>query len=151
MSPKLLCLSVLLLSSCASLLFDPIENTIAPAKKIEAASIDELVVTDLADVRTPTRKPTIAVYGNAFTDQTGQRLSNSMYASFSTAVTQSPSAYLIKALKDAGKNNDGFFTVVERIGIDNLTKERQIIRSGREQNNDDNKLQTLLFAGLLEF
>ena len=146
---KLLYLSVLLLSSCASLLFDPIENNIAPAKKIEEAAISELVVTALADVRTPLRKPTVAVYASAFTDQTGQRLSNSMYASFSTAVTQSPSAYLIKALKDAGSNNGGFFTVVERIGIDNLTKERQIIRSAREQNNDANKLQTLLFAGLL--
>ena len=121
MSPRLLCLSVLLLSSCVSLLFDPIENNIAPDRKIEPASIEELVVSDLVNVRTPTRKPTVAVYATAFTDQTGQRLSNSMYASFSTAVTQSPSAYLIKALKDAGKNNDGFFTVVELIGIHNLT------------------------------
>jgi curli production assembly/transport component CsgG len=72
-----------------------------------------------------------------------------MYASFSTAITQQPSAFLIKALKDAGKNNGGFFTVVERVGLDNLTKERQIIRSGRENNNDDTKLGTLLFAGLL--
>ena len=149
MSPRLLCLSVLLLSSCVSLLFDPIENNIAPDREIELATIDELVVSDLLDCRVPTRKPTIAVYANAFTDQTGQRLSNSMYASFSTAVTQSPSAYLIKALKDACKNNGGFFTVVERIGIDHLTKERQIIRSGREQNNEDNALPTLLFAGLL--
>ena len=148
-SLKLLCLSVLLLSSCASLLFDPIENNIAPARKIELATIDELVVSDLLDCRAPVRKPTVAVYGTAFTDQTGQRLSNSMYASFSTAVTQQPSAYLLKALKDSCKNNGGFFTVVERMGIDTLTKERQIIRSGREQNNDDNKLQTLLFAGLL--
>ena len=149
MSLRLLCLSVLLLSSCVSLLFDPIENNIAPARKIESASIEELVVSDLANVPTPIRKPTVAVYPTAFTDQTGQRLSNSMYASFSTAVTQQPSAYLLKALKDAGKNNGGFFTVVERMGIDNLTKERQIIRSGREQNNDSAKLGTLLFAGLL--
>ena len=144
-SLKLLCLSVLLLSSCASLLFDPIENNIAPARKIEQATIEDLVVTALSDVRTPLRKPTVAVYASAFTDQTGQRLSNSMYASFSTAVTQQPSAYLIKALKDAGSNNGGFFTVVERIGIDNLTKERQIIRSGREQTNDSTKLGTLLW------
>ena len=146
---KLPYLLVPLLSSCASLLFDPIENNINPVRHIEEATIDELVITELADVRTPTRKPTVAVYASAFTDQTGQRLSNSMYASFSTAVTQQPSAYLIKALKDAGRNNNGFFTVVERIGIDNLTKERQIIRSGREQNKDSNKLGTLLFAGLL--
>ena len=149
MSPKLLCLSVLLLSSCASLLFDPIENNIAPIRHIEPATVEELVLTDLADVRAPTKKPTVAVYGTAFIDQTGQRLSNSMYASFSTAITQQPSAFLIKALKDAGKNNGGFFTVVERVGLDNLTKERQIIRSGRENNNDDTKLGTLLFAGLL--
>ena len=123
MSLRLLCLSVLLLSSCVSLLFDPIENNIAPARKIESASIEELVVSDLANVPTPISKPTVAVYPTAFTDQTGQRLSNSMYASFSTAVTQQPSAYLLKALKDAGKNNGGFFTVVERMGIDNLTKE----------------------------
>ena len=94
MSPRLLCLSVLLLSSCVSLLFDPIENNIAPDRKIELATIDELVVSGLLDCRTPARKPTIAVYATAFTDQTGQRLSNSMYASFSTAVTQQPSAYL---------------------------------------------------------
>ena len=112
MSPRLLCLSVLLLSSCVSLLFDPIENNIAPDRKIEPASIEELVVSDLVNVRTPTRKPTVAVYAPAVTDQTGQRLSNSMYASFSTAVTQSPSAYLIKALTDSVKNNNGFFTVV---------------------------------------
>ena len=96
---KLRYLSVLLLSSCASLLFDPIENNITPIRKIESAQIEELVITDLQECRTPERKPTVAVYGSAFTDQTGQRLSNSMYASFSTAITQQPSAYLIKALK----------------------------------------------------
>jgi curli production assembly/transport component CsgG len=147
---KLRYLSVLLLSSCASLLIeDPIENNIAPIRKIESAQIEELVITDLQECRTPERKPTVAVYGTAFTDQTGQRLSNSMYASFSTAITQQPSAYLIKALKDACKQNGGFFTVVERGGLDNLTKERQIIRSGRTENKDNTKIGTLLFAGLL--
>ena len=60
-------LSVLLLSSCASLLFDPIENNLAPIRHIQEATIDELVVTDLGNVRAPTRKPTVAVYGTAFT------------------------------------------------------------------------------------
>jgi len=146
---KLRYLSVLLLSSCASLLFDPIENNITPIRKIESASIQELVISDLHNCRAPERMPTVAVYGSAFTDQTGQRLSNSMYASFSTAITQQPSAYLIKALKGACKANGGFFTVVERAGLDHLTKERQIIRSGRTENKDDTKIGTLLFAGLL--
>ena len=67
---KLPYLLVPLLSSCASLLFDPIENNITPVRHIEEATIDELVITELADVRTPTRKPTVAVYATAFTDQT---------------------------------------------------------------------------------
>ncbi len=92
---------------------------------------------------------TIGVY--SFTDQTGQRRSNSSYATFSSAVTQAPDAYLIRALKHAG--NGDFFTVVERVGLDNLTKERQLIRSAREQFASDEekkkKLQPLLFAGVL--
>ena len=58
---------------------------------------------------------------------------------------------LIRALKHAG--NGDFFTVVERVGLDNLTKERQLIRSAREQSSseEDKKkvLRPLLFAGVL--
>jgi len=39
--------------------------------------------------------------------------------------------------------------VVERVGLDNLTKERQLIRSTREQLKQDNALLPLLFAGVL--
>jgi curli production assembly/transport component CsgG len=39
--------------------------------------------------------------------------------------------------------------VVERVGLDNVTKERQIIRSARQQNKDKQKLPDLLFAGLI--
>ena len=52
---KLPYLLVPLLSSCASLLFDPIENNITPVRHIEEATIDELVITELSDVRPPTR------------------------------------------------------------------------------------------------
>ena len=86
----------------------------------------------------------MAIYPNSFKDQTGQRRSNSQYASFSTAITQAPDAYLIRALK-----HSGVFTVVERKGLDNLTKERQLIRSTRENFEEDQKLQPLLFAGLI--
>lgn len=94
-------------------------------------------------------KPSIAVYPTSFLDQTGQRLSNSMYASFSTAITQAPYTFLIKGLKRAGQDNGGFFRVVERIGLDNLTKERQIIRTTREAFEDQQQLMPLTFAGLL--
>ncbi|MGY8863963.1 MAG: CsgG/HfaB family protein, partial [Pseudomonadales bacterium] len=79
---------------------------------------------------------------------TGQRKSNSQFALFSTAVTQQPSALLIRALKHASKGK--FFRVVERVGLDNLTKERQLIRSAREQLSvDTTKVPPLLFAGVL--
>ena len=86
----------------------------------------------------------MAVYPNAFKDNTGQRRSNSQYASFSTAITQAPDAYLIRALK-----HSGVFEVVERTGLDNLTKERQIIRTTRESFDEKQKVKALKFAGLL--
>ena len=142
-------LSVALLSSCVSLLIDPIENNLPSIQRIENAEIETLVVSDLSSIPVPKRTPVIAVYPTSFTDQTGQRLSNSSYASFSTAITQLPSAYLIRALHRAGEDNGGFFTVVERIGLDNLTKERQIIRSTRDQKEESTEVGPLLFAGLI--
>ena len=137
------------LSSCA-LLFDPLENNLPPTKRIEPAQIGELLVPELANVRFKgNTKPIVAVYADSFLDQTGQRRSNSSYATFSSAVTQAPNAYLIRAVKHAGSNHIGFFEVVERVGLDNVTKERQIIRSTRQEFGEDNKLQPLLFAGLI--
>lgn len=72
-----------------------------------------------------------------------------MYASFSTAITQAPYAFLIKGLKRAGQDRGGFFRVVERVGLDNLTRERQIIRTTREAFEDEQQLMPLTFAGLL--
>ncbi len=142
-------LSGILLSSCA-LLFDPIENNIPPLQRIEKPEIGSLLVYELASIKNANKvKPVIAIYAGSFTDQTGQRRSNSNYATFSTAVTQSPDAYLIRALKHAGSNNDGFFEVVERVGLDNVTKERQIIRSTRKEFKENTQLQPLMFAGLL--
>ena len=46
-------------------------------------------------------------------------------------------------------SNGNFFRVVERVGLDNLTKERQLIRSTREQLGENQALGPLLFAGVL--
>ena len=144
-----LSLSVALLSSCA-LIIDPLENNLPPIQKIEKPTIGSLLVPGLANIQAGNKvKPVVAIYGGSFTDQTGQRRSNSAYATFSSAVTQAPDAYLIRALKHAGSNKDGFFDVVERVGLDHVTKERQIIRSARQQNKDKQKLPDLLFAGLI--
>jgi len=138
-----------LLASCTILIPDPIENNIAPIQRIEQAEIRSLVNDELLNVDPASRTPVIAVYRESFTDQTGARRSNSQFATFSTAITQAPHAYLIRALKHAGKNKDGFFEVVERVGLDHVTKERQLIRSTRESFDERQKLPPLVFAGLI--
>jgi|TARA_R100000654_G_scaffold39921_1_gene65843 curli production assembly/transport component CsgG len=139
---KLLYLSVLFLSSC-SLIIPPLDNGIPPVRSIELAQIGSLL-TKLSESPEPEKKPVVAVYGKSFKDDTGQRRSNSQYASFSTAITQSPDAYLIRALK-----HSNVFDVVERKGLDNLTKERQLIRTTRESFDEKQKVKPLLFAGLI--
>jgi len=147
---KLRFLLVLFCSSCS--IFDQYEDTYEQRfKSKDVVKISELQSKELANVIKPIIKPVVAVYPTAFTDQTGQRKSNSEFALFSTAITQQPSSLLIRALKHA--SNGDFFVVVERVGLDNLTKERQLIRSAREQvaKDDEQKkaLRPLLFAGVL--
>ena len=149
-SLKLRYLLVLLLSSCS--IFDQFEDTQNQRFKAKnVVSIQELQSSELKYVPIPKVSPVVAVYPSAFSDQTGQRKSNSEFALFSTAITQQPNALLIRALKHAGDGN--FFRVVERVGLDNLTKERQLIRSAREQfaSEEEKKKQLapLLFAGIL--
>jgi curli production assembly/transport component CsgG len=96
-------------------------------------------------------RPVIAVYN--FQDKTGQRKSVDNIASFSTAVTQGAVEMVIDALKTAG--NGTWFRVVERNGIDALVRERQIIRSARQDyarstgSEEVEDLQPLLFAGII--
>ena len=143
-------LLVLFCSSCS--IFDQYEDTYEQRFKAhDIVHISQLQSEYLLNAKKPIIKPVVAVYPSAFTDQTGQRKSNSEFALFSTAITQQPSSLLIRALKHAG--NGDFFVVVERVGLDNLTKERQLIRSAREQvaKDDEQKkaLRPLLFAGVL--
>ena len=138
------------LSSCS--IFDQYADTYEQRFKAhDIVHISQLQSEYLLNAKKPIVKPVVAVYPSAFTDQTGQRKSNSEFALFSTAITQQPSSLLIRALKHAG--NGDFFVVVERVGLDNLTKERQLIRSAREQvaKDDEQKkaLRPLLFAGVL--
>ena len=96
------------------------------------------------------KMPVVAVY--SFGDLTGQRKSVQNIASFSTAVTQGGTEMLIDALKSAGDQT--WFRVVERKGIDHLVRERQIIRSGREEaakvlGEEAPTLGPMLFAGMI--
>ena len=92
---------------------------------------------------------TIAVAVYSFRDMTGQRKASQNIASLSSAVTQGADAYLVKSLQELGGGK--WFKVLERGGLDNLVKERQLIRQMRElyQGKDAQPLPPMLFAGMI--
>ena len=134
---KLPLVLTVLLSGCASMVDIPepeapvlVENTNSEFHTIQAPATGKLVA---------------AVYG--FSDKTGQRKPSDKMANISTAVTQGAEVWLIKALQEVGGGK--WFKVVERVGLDNLTKERQIIRQARQSVGDDTELKPMLFAGVI--
>ena len=136
------------LSGCSTVLKLSDEYYGGHVQKIEQAEIQKFIFNqELRELSPMAKKPVLAIY--SFTDMTGQRKPDATLSSFSTAVTQAPEVFLIRALRGAGEGN--VFTVVERKGIDNLSKERQLIRSTREtfEGEGDNRLPPLMFAGLI--
>ena len=130
-------LLVAVLSGCASIHYEAgREEPIALSKK-------ENLFNSLPDLDGP--PVTVAVYG--FLDRTGQMKPNDKLAVFSKAVTQGAEVFLIKALQDS-KN---WFKVVERVGLDNLIKERQLIRNQREvyEGKDAKPLKPMTVAGVM--
>lgn len=105
---------------------------------------------ELLDLPAPAQRLTVAVYN--FQDQTGQFRGGETTQSLSRVVSQGATSILVKALQDAGDRS--WFQVMERERLDNLLKERQIIREmrqrylGEEQVNPD-ALPSLMFAGVL--
>jgi curli production assembly/transport component CsgG len=121
-----------------------------PPNVEDPITITDPVVKQLQTIKAPAPGEApyyIAVY--QFSDKTGQRRPSELVAHLSSAVTQGAETWLIKALQDAG--NGGWFKVVERVGLDNLTRERQLIRQTREQyeGKDAKPLRPLVFASLI--
>ena len=139
---SILSLAILALTGC---------STIRPLGDIEIqdeAKVTEAINKSFADVPAPAGPPVVvAVYG--FTDKTGQRKPSNTLSLFSTAVTQGAESYLIKSLQEVG--NRQWFTVVERVGLDNLLKERQMIRQTREIYDGDKAkmLPPMTLAGVI--
>lgn len=128
--------AVIMLTGCATVLW---EEEREPPRAIPRVEI----LKTLPELEGPPIP--VAVYG--FGDKTGQMKPNDRLALFSKAVTQGAEVFLIKALQDAGR----WFTVVERVGLDNLIKERQLIRNQREvyEGKDAKPLRPMLVAGLM--
>jgi curli production assembly/transport component CsgG len=105
---------------------------------------------DLIYMPPPQQPIPVAVY--AFTDQTGQLKPSETGANYSRAVTQGGTSVLMAALRAAGNGN--WFNVIERERLDNLLRERQIIREMRrqylgEQDTPASILPSLMFAGII--
>jgi len=122
------------------------------AKEVVVNERPTIVQPELANefkaVRAPDGPPFVVALYN-FSDKTGQRKPNDAYASLSSAVTQGAEVLVIKALKEVG--NGKWFRVVERVGIDDIVKERQMIRQTREtfEGTNAKPLDPMLFAGIL--
>jgi len=114
----------------------------------EEATVSNTINKSFANVPAPAGPAvTVAVYG--FKDLTGQRKPSTTLSLFSTAVTQGAEAYLMKSLQEVG--NRQWFTVVERVGLDNLLKERQMIKQTREiyEGANAKMLPPLQMAGVI--
>ena len=150
-----LILTITILSSCASIV--PVKGLDATNcnPNIGMACVEKPQVVEmptheeLRNLPSPEKPVVVAVY--KYMDKTGQRKQKGNAAMFSTAVSQGGETMLIDALKSAGEGT--WFRVVERVGLDHLTRERQIVRTTREQYNTDGKddtgLAPLLFAGII--
>ncbi len=126
-------------------------STVRPLGNVnikEEAKVSETINKSFSQVPAPAGAPlTVAVY--SFKDQTGQRKPSNTLSLFSTAVTQGAESYLIKSLQEVG--NRQWFTVVERVGLDNLLKERQMIKQTREIYDGEKAkmLPPLTLAGVI--
>ena len=104
----------------------------------------------LRSLPTPPKPVPVAVY--SYPDLTGQLKPSDTVTNNSRAVTQGAVWMLVKALKDAGSGK--WFKVIQRANLDNLLKERQIIRETRgkveqQTGNAQSQLPSLLFAGVI--
>lgn len=134
------CLIVLLMSSCAPFLHQPLTHE--PARLgIETAAFREFEA-----LPPPKEKIVASVY--KFRDQTGQYKPSEVGASWSTAVTQGATSILLRALEESE-----WFVPLERENLGNLLNERKIIRSSRaeylEGGREEDLLPPLLFAGVI--
>jgi curli production assembly/transport component CsgG len=136
-------LALTTLAGCANMI-RPIDK---PGIKEQPVAIGS-IVKEIDSLPAPDG-PKIAVAVYNFKDLTGQRKNSQTLSLFSTAVTQGAESYLIRSLQEAG--NRQWFTVVERVNLDNLLKERQMIKQTREiyEGANAKMLPPLTLAGVI--
>jgi curli production assembly/transport component CsgG len=138
-----LALAITTLTGCANLV-----RPMSPAGIEDQPKASPTIIKEIDTLPAP-GSPKIAVAVYNFKDMTGQRKNSNTLSLFSTAVTQGAESYLIKTLQEAG--NRQWFTVVERVNLDNLLKERQMIKQTREiyEGTNAKMLPPLTLAGVI--
>jgi curli production assembly/transport component CsgG len=146
LSIALLASASLALSGCAS--YSQMDRVLTKTQ-FQDAKVEQTTINKPEFVLPKPENGPVVVAVYSFLDRTGQRKASPMIAHLSSAVTQGAESYLIKALQDVG--NGSWFKVVERVGLDNLMKERQMIRQMREIYEGENAkpMPPMLFAGVL--
>lgn len=125
------------LSACAA--------QVSPSPSLEVGT-DTRSHLQVATLPPPNRRVVVAVYD--FPDLTGQFKQAENFQTLSRAVTQGASAMLVGVLQDAG--GGAWFKVAERKNLENLLKERQIIREMRATfEKAPQPLEPLLYAGVI--
>jgi curli production assembly/transport component CsgG len=145
MKKTLLTLAIItLLSGCAAIQSTGLSE-VDPTVTGQRAGVKK----EFDNIPAPANGKPVSVAVYSFADKTGQRRPQANVASLSTAVTQGAETFLIQALQGVGQGR--WFDVVERVGIDNLTKERTIIRQMREAYEGPNAkpLMPMQFAGII--
>lgn len=132
---------LLFLCSCGAYFNQPLDKN--PSRTGEFSASTNLLLS-LPPAADPVE---VAVYD--FSDQTGQYKAVENGSTFSTAVSQGATTILIKALEDSG-----WFIPIERENLGNLSTERNIIRTTKQDyiknlNPNEPPLPPLLYAGLL--
>lgn len=131
-----------LLSACTDVgsLKDPdvIQPSLTPATSVGLT---------LERMAPPHRPVDVAVY--AYEDKTGQQKPTEGFSSFSKAVGQGSEAILIDVLKDVSGSR--WFNVVERVGLQNLLTERNLIdqTDSTYRNAQRSNLPPLRYAGII--
>jgi curli production assembly/transport component CsgG len=123
----------------------PLIQTAAPTSVETTATYEAL-----RNLPAPKQPVPVAVY--SYPDLTGQFKAAETVSTNSRAVTQGAVWMLVKSLKDAAAGD--WFKVIQRANLDNLLKERQIIRETRgrvekQTGKEQPGLPSLLFAGVI--
>ncbi|MFL0799085.1 MAG: hypothetical protein K6L80_01435 [Agarilytica sp.] len=142
MDKRFLILTLVFIASLSGCSAVPVaEQLVGPDLQREDWDKPSEVYSDLANLPKPRGKIVASIY--SFRDLTGQYKPQPS-SSFSTAVSQGAASMLVKAINDSG-----WFSALEREGLQDLLTERKIIRAALKNRSTNAEVPPLLGANIL--